>query len=107
LVKFGTYYIELDDPRLQRGEQQGTMRALAKPGFRSLKRGLALLAVLVSPTALWGQSCPLCYQVAANSGSHVIQALKSGILVLLFPPLLIYAGFAFLAYRKRNQSVED
>lgn len=83
------------------------MHVLAKSGFRSLKRGLAVLAVLASPAALWGQSCPLCYQVVANSGSHVIQALKSGILVLLFPPLLIYAGVGILAYRKRNQSAGD
>ena len=32
----------------------------------------------------------------------MIQALKSGILILLFPPLFICGGIMFLAYRKRD-----
>jgi hypothetical protein len=76
-------------------------------GFRFLKRGLAALAVLASPPALFAQSCAMCYQDAANSGSHFIQALKSGILILIFPPFLICTGITIMAYRKRNKCVED
>jgi hypothetical protein len=75
--------------------------------FQLLKRSLAALAVLASPSALYGQSCALCYQTAANSGTHFIQALKHGILILLFPPLCIGTGIAIMAYRKRNQYAED
>src|SRR2546430_15053735 len=71
-----------------------------------LKRGLTALAMLASPSALYAQSCALCYQSAAHSGAHFIQALKHGILFLLFPPLCIGTGIAIMAYRKRNQHAE-
>ena len=71
-----------------------------------LKRGLTALAMLASPSALYAQSCALCYQSAAHSGAHFIQALKHGILILLFPPLCIGTGIAIMAYRKRNQHAE-
>src|SRR5438874_3051168 len=71
-----------------------------------LKRGLPALAMLASPSALYAQSCALCYQSAAHSGAHFIQALKHGILILLFPPLCIGTGIAIMAYRKRNQHAD-
>jgi hypothetical protein len=37
----------------------------------------------------------------------LIQALRSGILILVFPPMLICIGLAFMAYRKRNQFNEE
>jgi hypothetical protein len=83
------------------------MHRAPRARFRLLKRSLATLAVLASPSALYAQSCALCYQTAANSGPHFIQALKHGILILLFPPLLIGTGIAIMAYRKRNQYAED
>jgi cellobiose-specific phosphotransferase system component IIC len=45
----------------------------------------------------------MCYSTAANSGAQLIQALKEGILILLFPSLLIGTLFVVIAYRKRNQ----
>jgi hypothetical protein len=83
------------------------MRTVTPSGLRFLKRALAVLAVLASPQALYSQGCAMCYQTAANSGSRFIQALKHGILVLLFPPLFICTGIIVMAYRKRNQCVED
>src|SRR5205823_14050230 len=71
-----------------------------------LRRGLPALAMLASPSALYAQSCAVCYQSAAHSGAHFIQALKHGILILLFPPLCIGTGIAIMAYRKRNQHAE-
>jgi hypothetical protein len=68
-----------------------------------LKRGLAAAAVLASPTALYAQGCAMCYQSAAASGPRSIQALKAGILILMFPPILITAAIVYLAYRKRNK----
>jgi hypothetical protein len=55
----------------------------------------------------FAQSCALCYSQAAGSGARLIQALRSGILVLVFPPMLICIGLAFMAYRKRNQFNEE
>jgi hypothetical protein len=77
----------------------GTKRGIA--GF--LGCAAAALAVLASPAALYAQSCTMCYQSAAASGPRSIHALKVGILILMFPPLLITAGVVYLAYRKRDQ----
>jgi hypothetical protein len=63
---------------------------------------LAWALALAIPTPVFAQSCAMCYTAAAKSGPQVIQALKSGILILLFPPLFICAGITVLAYRKRD-----
>jgi len=49
------------------------------------------------------QSCALCYTQAASAGSRMIQALQSGILILIAPPTLASIGMIFIVYRKRNQ----
>jgi hypothetical protein len=79
------------------------MNAARKKTSGFLKRGLAAVAVLASPVALHAQGCAMCYQSAAASGPRSIQALKSGILILIFPPVLITTAIAYLAYRKRNK----
>jgi hypothetical protein len=62
----------------------------------------ALLALLL-PVSASAQSCALCYTQAASSGSRMIQALKSGILILITPPTLGSVGVIVVMYRKRNQ----
>jgi hypothetical protein len=37
----------------------------------------------------------------------MIQALKSGILILIAPPTLMSIGLIFVCYRKRNQTRAD
>jgi hypothetical protein len=74
---------------------------------RFLILGAALLAALMLPALTFAQSCALCYSQAAGSGARLIQALRSGILVLVFPPMLICIGIAVMAYRKRNQFNEE
>jgi len=64
---------------------------------------LAGLILLLAPVPAFAQSCALCYTQAASSGSRMIQALKSGILVLIIPPTLGSIGVIFVMYRKRNQ----
>jgi hypothetical protein len=59
--------------------------------------------VLLNPVPAWAQSCALCYTQAASSGSRMIQALKSGILILIAPPTLGSLGVIVVMYRKRNQ----
>ncbi len=67
--------------------------------------GIALvgLILLLAPKPVLAQSCALCYTQAASSGSRMIQALKSGILVLIAPPTFMTIGMIFVCYRKRNQ----
>ena len=64
---------------------------------------LAGLVVLLAPVPASAQGCALCYTQAAASGTRMIQALKSGILILITPPTLGSVGVIILLYRKRNQ----
>jgi hypothetical protein len=66
--------------------------------------GLLGAMVLVAPTAAFSQSCALCYTQAASSGSRMIQALRSGILILIAPPTFLSLGLVFVCYRRRNQT---
>jgi hypothetical protein len=71
----------------------------------SLLLGIALvgMAMLAAPPPAFSQSCALCYTQAASAGARMIQALRSGILVLIVPPTFMSVGMIFIIYRKRNQ----
>jgi len=69
--------------------------------FRYIGLGLGVLLLMTVPA--FSQSCALCYTQAASSGQRMIQALKSGILVLIVPPTLGSVGMIFVVYKKRNQ----
>jgi len=75
--------------------------------MRSLLRSIGLpgiaLMLLLSAAPAFSQGCALCYTQAASSGSRMIQALKSGILVLIVPPTLGSVGMIFVMYKKRDQ----
>jgi hypothetical protein len=66
----------------------------------------AAILLLLSPAALHAQGCAMCYQNAASSGAKLIAALRHGILLLMFPPLLIFAGIIGLAYNRRDTFAE-
>jgi hypothetical protein len=66
----------------------------------------AAALVLLAPLPASAQSCALCYTQAASSGARMIQALKSGILILIAPPTFMTIGVIFVCYRKRNQTRE-
>ncbi len=74
------------------------------------KRLLLVLAVglllFALPSALFGQSCALCYTQAASSTQHFIQALRSGILILMFPPFCLSIAVTVVAYKRRNRFYE-
>jgi hypothetical protein len=70
-------------------------------------RAAAVMGVVASPAALYAQSCAMCYQSTAASGARSIHAIKMGILILMFPPVLITAAIVYLAYRKRDQFNQD
>ncbi len=54
--------------------------------------GLAGLAMLAAPLPAFSQSCALCYTQAASAGGRMIQALRSGILILIVPPTFMSGG---------------
>jgi hypothetical protein len=62
------------------------------------------LMVLLAPAPAFSQSCALCYTQAASAGARMIQALRSGILILIAPPTFMTIGLIFVCYRKRNQT---
>jgi len=64
---------------------------------------LVLLAALALPPVAFSQGCSLCYTQAANSGVRLIRALRTGIVILILPPLSMCLAAMALAYRKRNQ----
>ena len=67
--------------------------------------GIALvgLVILTLPLPAFSQSCALCYTQAASAGARMIEALRSGILILIVPPTFMSVGMIFIVYHKRNQ----
>jgi hypothetical protein len=61
------------------------------------------LAMLTLPLPAFSQNCALCYSQAASAGARMIEALRSGILVLIVPPMFMWVGVTVIVYRKRNQ----
>jgi hypothetical protein len=66
---------------------------------------LLLLASLAGPA--YAQSCALCYTQAASAGARMVQGLRSGILILIFPPMAICLGITVMSYKKRNHFRRD
>ncbi len=59
------------------------------------------LILSVAPQAA-AQGCAMCYQNASATGAQGAQALRHGILVLLFPTISLFVGIFTLTYRRRN-----
>jgi len=71
--------------------------------FLLVGTALVALVMLSAPLPAFSQSCALCYTQAASAGARMIEALRSGILILIVPPTLMSVGMIFIVYRKRNQ----
>lgn len=69
----------------------------------NLKRVWVAILFALAPQALFAQSCALCYTQAAAAGHRMIEALRSGILILIIPPTLMSLAMIYILYRKRNQ----
>ena len=72
-----------------------------------MRIALLLTVMLIVSVPAFSQGCALCYTQAASSGARMIQALKSGILILIVPPTLMSLGLIGICYRKRNQFQES
>jgi hypothetical protein len=81
--------------------------------IRSWMRLMGVLAAvalfLALPLPALAQNCALCYTQAASAGTRMIQALRSGILILIIPPTLGTVGLFFVIHRRIHQFrlVED
>jgi len=71
--------------------------------FLLIAIALVGLALLAAPLPAFSQSCALCYTQAASAGARMIQALRSGILILIVPPTFMSVGMILIIYHKRNQ----
>jgi hypothetical protein len=75
--------------------------------FPRWRSRLALLVVAVitfgASRMAHAQGCAMCYTSASAARAGAIQALRSGILILLIPTLLVFAATAVLVIRRRNQ----
>ena len=71
--------------------------------FQFLTITVAVFAALAFSPAAFSQSCALCYTQASSAGHRMIEALRSGILVLIVPPTLMWLVIAAIAHSKRNQ----
>jgi len=61
------------------------------------------IGFLTAPGLAFAQGCAMCYNTAAAANAAAIQALRSGILVLLIPPVLIFGAVCGFALRNRNR----
>jgi len=66
-----------------------------------------ILLLLFGAVPAFTQSCALCYTQAASAGTKMIQALRSGILILIIPPTLASIGMVFVLRRKNGQFDES
>jgi len=64
---------------------------------------VAMAGVALTTLPAHAQSCALCYTQAASAGQRIIEGLRSGILVLIFPPMFICIAITVMAYKKRNK----
>jgi hypothetical protein len=71
--------------------------------FLVISIALVALVMLAAPLPAFSQSCALCYTQAASAGARMIQALRSGILILIVPPTFMSVAMIFIVYRKRHQ----
>ena len=71
-----------------------------------VRLGVASLTLLSSSLA-FAQGCAMCYNNVAATKTAGQQALRSGILILMFPPLVMLAGIFVAALRRRNKFFGD
>jgi hypothetical protein len=71
--------------------------------WKALLFAVFAFVFLIAGHPAFSQQCALCYTQAASAGHRMIEALRSGILVLIVPPTLASVGMIFVVHRKRNQ----
>jgi hypothetical protein len=72
--------------------------------LRIITTAAVALAAAGSPFA---QSCSMCYDGASQQSPQASAAMNTGILVLLLPSLLLFAGVLATAFRHRDQQEDS
>jgi ABC-type maltose transport system permease subunit len=67
-----------------------------------LARVAVAVVALTSSAVAFAQSCPACYANAASRTPGMLQALKTGILVMMFPSLSMFIVIFAVVYRRRE-----
>ena len=67
----------------------------------------AVVIAFLGSTAAWAQTCPLCYRAAAASRAGALAALRSGVLILMIPPVAIFGLVTLMAIRRRDRFNEE
>ena len=80
-----------------------TSNAKFRVGVQWARRAAALAGLLFFSAQGFAQGCAMCYTTAASAKAGAIQALRSGILILLVPPLVMFAAIFVVIYRSRNR----
>jgi hypothetical protein len=75
---------------------------MRKSRLRLARVGSVGVILLLTALPAFSQNCALCYTQAASAGARMIQALKSGILILIVPPTLGSIGMIFVVRRRNN-----
>jgi hypothetical protein len=79
------------------------LSAMNRRTLAFLLSAAVFVVLLALPSNAAAQGCALCVTQAAQGGHRFIDALRSGILVLVFPPMAISIGIIYISWRKRNQ----
>lgn len=74
---------------------------------RWVARAAALVAVVTASTSGAAQGCAMCYNTAAAAKAGAIHALRSGILILLIPPVVIFGAVCTFALRNQDRFGDD
>ena len=69
-----------------------------------MKRLLPLLALSISAASA---QCVMCFRTAAAQQVERAHVMNIGIGIMLVPPVLILAGFLYLAYRRNSSTNEE
>ncbi len=65
---------------------------------------LCVFCASLASSCAFAQTCALCYEQAAQSGARTSRAIDHGILVLLVPTLLMFAGVLVFAVRRAHSN---
>jgi hypothetical protein len=79
------------------------MKLVHKLAKVAVRAAVLFSLAFFTPLAAWGMSCPFCYAKAMSSSAGMLQAFRSGILILMVPPFLMSAAFTIVAYKRRNR----
>jgi hypothetical protein len=69
---------------------------------RWLASGIAAALAIAVPVAARAQGCVMCYTSASAAKKAGMEALQNGVMVLLFPPLLIFAAILWHTFHRRS-----